>query len=178
MMPRLRLNLLIMCCLTLLTCAGCIDKIGQDLQRSFKSITEQTKVAPHKAKDEKYAGGYHMHTVKLPNESMSIIAEWFTGDAMNWKELAKCNPKIKPNRIFLGDTIRIPKIMMTRWEPIPPEFVAKYQPETKRKQGKSSPHTEVKPAQANPTPQELQAAPEPAKEEIPVLFGPKNYPKE
>ncbi len=160
-------------------CPGCVSKFGQNLKTSLNTLADNTKAAILQTKDKKDSGGYYMHTVKLPNESISIIAEWFTGNAMNWKELAKCNPTIKPDRIFLGDTIKIPHILMTRWKPIPQEFVAKYQTEPKKKHRKSLPRAQANPAQEEKnTPPVLQPAPEPEEDEIPLLFGPKNYPRE
>jgi hypothetical protein len=107
--------------------------------------------------------------VRFPDESISIIAKWFTGNLSNWKVLAKCNPKINPNRIFLGDEVRIPRILMTRQDPITHEFVEQAQPGPKRIQAK-------KPIRPQATIVKTETTPKPVEEEEPPLFGPKAYP--
>lgn len=95
---------------------------------------------------------YYTHTVRYYGESVSIIAAWYTGAIENWKALAEANPGIDPNRIVVGDKLRIPEELMTKREPMPKEFVDSFYP-------KSSP--KPKPPHA------------PRDEEEPALFGPK-----
>jgi hypothetical protein len=143
-------------------CAGCIPKnIGTSTSSlSKKSLTNKG--------DKDYPDGYYIHKVRFPDESISIIAKWFTGDLKNWKVLAKCNPRINPNRIVLGDEIRIPRILMTRQDPITHEFVEQNQPGPKRIQAK-------KPSRPKAIIVKKETTPKPVEEE-PPLFGPKEYP--
>jgi hypothetical protein len=151
-------------------CAGCASKSTDNVETSIDSTQESQPGYPgavYEVGDEAYPGGYYIHTVKLPDESLSIIAKWFTGDLLNWEVLAKCNPTINPNRIFLGNQIRIPREIMTRQDPMTPEFVMESQPQVKKK-----------PAQTKTTSPAVQTAPEPATEEEPMLFGPKGFTKD
>jgi hypothetical protein len=92
---------------------------------------------------------YHVHTVQWSGESVSIIAGWYTGDIENWKALANANPKINPNFIIKGNTIRIPEYLLKTREPMPKDYVDSYYPKKK---------------------EEMDA---PVEEEEPELFGPK-----
>ena len=149
-------------------CAGCIPK-NIDTSTTSPSKKSATTDSVSSKGDQDYPDGYYIHKVIFPDESISIIAKWFTGDLNNWKVLAKCNPKINPNRIFLGDEIRIPRILMTRQEPITHEFVEQAQPGPKRIQAR-------KPSRLQPTLVKTEPKPQPVEEEEPPLFGPKGYP--
>jgi hypothetical protein len=78
---------------------------------------------------------YYYHKVKYPGESISIIAKWYTGDVKNWRSVAKVNPKLDPNRITVGDKIRIPNKLLHTQKPMPQSFVVG---SAKRKQSKPS----------------------------------------
>lgn len=95
---------------------------------------------------------YFQHTVKWNGETLSIIAGWYTGTIQNWELLVKHNPHLDPNKIFIGNIIRIPKSEMTTKEPMPKEFLKKFYPE-KEKTGDEKPSETL--------------------EEEPELFGPK-----
>lgn len=156
-----------------LICAGCTQTTKPQTDSSMKPATEQVD-SNYLPGDEKYPAGYYLHTVSLADESISIIAKWFTGDLKKWEILAECNPAINPNRIFIGDKIKIPRSIMTRQDPMTPEFVEQSQPKSKRKKSK-------KPAQSTPEPvpvkpeetPEPEVEPEVEPEEEPILFGPK-----
>jgi hypothetical protein len=162
-------------------CAGCMFKTTQDeTAATAVEPPAQTQVdypgAVYEAGDAAYPDGYYIHTVTLSDESLSIIAKWFTGNLMNWEALAKCNPTINPNRIFLGNTIRIPRVIMTRHTAMTREFVEESQPRPKRQKGTIPSHTEdTTPAETETTPAAVQADPEPVEEDEPLLFGPKGY---
>ncbi|MGD9301498.1 MAG: LysM peptidoglycan-binding domain-containing protein, partial [Desulfobacterales bacterium] len=76
-----------------------------------------------------YAGNYckkcYRHTVRWPGESMSLIANWYTGSAQNWRKLAKANPGIDPNRIKKGNVILIPPAMLKTKEALPQKVAAR-----------------------------------------------------
>ncbi len=109
------------------------------------------------AKEE--AGQYFIHQVKWPNESLSIIAKWYTGSLMNWKLLAAANPEMKPTIIHKGDRVRIPVDMLKTRDPMPEAFVDELVQNLKKE----------KPAEASEGEQ---------KEEEPALFGPKGLKSE
>ena len=133
------------------------------------------------------SSGYYTHTVKLPGESLSIIAKWFTGDLKNWETLAKYNPTINPNRIFLGDKIRIPRHLMIRHDRMTLEFIEESQPKPRQRVSPAAPPEETgeelqqeEPEKAveveEEEPQPAVVQPEP--EEEPFLFGPRGYSRE
>jgi hypothetical protein len=179
MIPYPRLNVLFLLSLTLfILCAGCVIKTAKNAKTSAVPSAVPSAEQPETVQQVEQVtdpDDYYIHTVKFPQENISIIARWFTGDGKNWKELAKSNPTIKPNRIRLGDEIKIPRNIMTRQDAMTLEFVEKNQPKTKRKQGKVHSPAPIKPAKAETTPPPVQSAPEPVEE--PLLFGPK-YPTE
>jgi hypothetical protein len=61
--------------------------------------------------------------VRYSGESLSVIAEWYTGDVENWPYLAKANSKIDPDHITIGTTVRIPKNLLHTKKAMPKEFV-------------------------------------------------------
>ena len=60
----------------------------------------------------------YVHEVRRPGETLISIAEWYTGSGDNWKAIAKANPQMNPNRIFIGDKIIIPENLLIRREPM------------------------------------------------------------
>ena len=72
-------------------------------------------------------GQYFVRTVKWHGESLSTIAAWYTGTTRNWRLLAEVNPQLAdPNRIALGDRIRIPQKMLRTREAMPQGFAESY----------------------------------------------------
>jgi len=65
----------------------------------------------------------YVHTVRWPGESLSHIAQWYTGAARNWKGLVEFNPELDPNRIFIGDQIFIPEDLLKTRKPMPRDFL-------------------------------------------------------
>jgi hypothetical protein len=103
---------------------------------------------------------YYEHKVKWTGESLSIIAKWYTSSFENWKMLAKINPGMDPNRIQIGEKVRIPEDLIKTQKPMPESFVAGLSPEKK----KALPATpEPKPSRPKktsiPPPKKIQAKP-------------------
>jgi LysM domain len=94
---------------------------------------------------------YCTHTVKWPGENLFLISKWYTGSGENWKILAQVNRNLDPDRIYVGEAIRIPENIVKTRKPLPQGFV---QPRTVRQVG---PVTSK------------------AEDEPPRLFGPKPY---
>jgi hypothetical protein len=117
-----------------------------------KPVPKATLEATPKPKETSY-----VHTVKWSGETISIIADWYTGDIEKWKALAQANPNIKANRILAGNKILIPEILMKTREPMPKQFVDRF-------------YSKLRKEKAQPQPTETQ------EEEI-KLIGPKKSPK-
>ena len=79
---------------------------------------------------EYFTGNYrkdqYKHTVRWPGESLSLIASWYTGTPKNWRNLAKANPRLNPNRIKGGNVILIPLPLLKTRVLLPQKVAAKY----------------------------------------------------
>jgi hypothetical protein len=64
------------------------------------------------------------HTVKWPGENLSSISRWYTGSSTNWSSLVRANPGIHPRRIKIGDSIRIPEVLLRTKQPLPFSFLS------------------------------------------------------
>jgi len=143
--------------LVLLCVAACVPDAG----RSAKGPAAAPPSPPRtgeKAVPAKQPGDVN-HTVQWPGESLSIIAKWYTGKTANWKSLAEYNGLTDPNRIRIGDSVRIPESWLRTREPMPRAFVEQEAPEA-----------EEGPAPSTPLP--------PPPDDTPELFGPKGFPKD
>lgn len=74
-----------------------------------------------------------VHWVRWPGESLSLIAKWYTGKLNNWKILADFNPKLKPDRIFVGEKILVPEGLLKTREPMPRSFVGQFARKSRKK---------------------------------------------
>ena len=116
---------------------------------------------------------YYYHRVKYSGETLSIIAKWYTGDADNWQALTKANPKLDPNRILLGDKIRIPRKLLNTKKPMTRSFVIT---STKKKQPKVSSDTPSQVKSTKTAQKESESPPPESSSKEPdvlELFGPK-----
>jgi LysM repeat protein len=141
----------------ILAAGGCARRQPPSVPGGEEAAPETPGVKAGPAKEPTY----FIHTVKWPNESLSIIAAWYTGKVDNWKLLAQVNPDLDPNRIYIGDKIRIPEELMKTHEPPTRKFVDSLV----RKSVKKAPTATEKPASGGAPP----ASQEP---EI-KLYGPK-----
>lgn len=78
---------------------------------------------PSWAKSSESRPAYHYHKVRYYGESLSVIAEWYTGDVENWPYLKKANSKLDPHHITIGATVLIPMSLLHTEKPMPKEFV-------------------------------------------------------
>lgn len=108
---------------------------------------------------------YFIRTVTWPNESISIIAAWYTGQIDNWKILVEANPELDPTRIRIGDKVRIPEELVKTREPMSQEFVESlvHKPKPAKK---AAPPEKQKPSPGG-------APPPPPPEPDIKLYGPK-----
>jgi hypothetical protein len=78
---------------------------------------------------------FFSHKVRWPEETLSHIAQWYTGTVKNWEAIAKANPKLDPKKIGTGDTILIPEGLLISHKPMPFSFLHP----SNHKKAKSSP---------------------------------------
>jgi hypothetical protein len=88
-----------------------------------KYVAQINEKLPSWAKKSSSKGTYYFHKVRYPGESLSVIAEWYTGDVGNWNYLTKANPKLDPDRITIGTTVLIPENLLHTKKAMPKEFV-------------------------------------------------------
>jgi hypothetical protein len=130
-----------------------------DDKSTTQALPEEVKPTTPEAEPAQQQSKYLVHKVRWPGETLSVISQWYTGKARNWKILAETNPKLNPNRIFRGNEILIPDDLLKKREPMPKRFVDRFAQKSKKKISTSRP---------SPTPNE---------EEDLTLFGPKGMPE-
>jgi hypothetical protein len=109
---------------------------------------------PSWAKSDRPKTTYHYHKVRWPGETLSIIAEWYTGDIENWRALAKANRKLDPGHIKIGTKIRIPRKLLRTSKPLPRDFVAaveKRRGSRTKRVAKNKPPPQTRRARPRPT---------------------------
>lgn len=88
-----------------------------------KYVQQVHESLPSWAKGKPAKPSYYLHKVRYSGETLSIIAEWYTGDVGNWRALAKANSRLNPNHIKIGTKIRIPKNLLRTQKRMPKHFV-------------------------------------------------------
>ena len=109
---------------------------------------------------------FYVHQVKWEGETLSIVAKWYTGSMNNWKTIAKANPALDPNRMVIGNDIRIPDSLLITRKPLPKSFLAGFNLEQKVKQSPPETNSRPEPAEA-PAPVRKLTQPEPVKKAVP-----------
>jgi hypothetical protein len=116
----------------------------------------QKRPTPAQVKAEPKSRGTHIaHTVRWSGETLSIISLWYTGDQGNWKAIAQMNPNLNPNRIYVGNEILIPAVLIKTQNSLPREFVDRFYSKAKKEKPKPIPQLDQ------------------TQEDEPKLFGPK-----
>jgi hypothetical protein len=71
---------------------------------------------PHKP--EEVVRKPFIHKVTTKGETISMIAEWYTGDFRNWKEISRYNNKGERSVVYIGEKVIIPRNLLVRNEPM------------------------------------------------------------
>ena len=109
-----------------------------------------------------------VHTVQWTEETLTLIAEWYTGDSGNAPLLADANPNIDPERLSAGSEIFISEDLLKTREPMPMTFIEASQP---KPEAETPPLKSVSaPPKKTPPPAK---PPAPKKEEEFEIVGPK-----
>lgn len=66
---------------------------------------------------------YYVHQVRWPNETLALIAQWYTGRRANWKALSRATPNLRHNRLRQGDVVFIPLELLQIKKPMPQQYV-------------------------------------------------------
>jgi len=79
--------------------------------------------------------GDQMHMVRYPNESLSVIAKWYTDSGGNWPKIKEYN-SLPNNTLVPGQVILIPADLIIRLTPLPAWAVPPPPRTSKKKDGK------------------------------------------
>lgn len=101
-----------------------------------------------------------VHQVTWSDETMPVIARWYTGKSENDALLIKANPTVNPDRLVPGTRVFIPKELLKTRKALPRTAVAEFM---------KKPVLKKKPAPSKPAP--VEPAPAPVDEF--ELFGPR-----
>ena len=78
-----------------------------------------------------------IHMVKFPNENLSMIALWYTGNEKNWSILSTYNGHLRSaSELASGDLIRIPATIMVRTDSMTANFVIEQESKLRRSKKK------------------------------------------
>jgi len=69
----------------------------------------------------------YLHEVRWPEESLSVIARWYTGNEGNARILAKVTPNLRTNDLRKGDVVFIPQELSRRTDPMTRSYARRYQ---------------------------------------------------
>ncbi len=122
-------------------------------------VRQETPPPPEIKTESKPLETHIAHKVKWSGETLSIISLWYTGDQRNWKAIAQNNPNLNPNRIYIGNEILIPVVLVKTQNSLPKEYVDRFYSKVKKEK---------------PTP--ASSPGQPPEEEL-KLFGPKKSSK-
>lgn len=125
--PRARSLLLIpLCCLL----SACISlgplfpqsSEGPPPEKTKTSSISQATPGARPANGNGARGGY-LHSVRWQGETLSLIAQWYTGSWKNWGALADANSAINPDHLAIGDRVLIPEGLLKNRKPLPRDLV-------------------------------------------------------
>lgn len=107
----------------------------------------------------------YLHEVRWPEESLEVIARWYTGKSRNARLLERVTPNLRANDLRRGDMVFIPIEVSRRGDPMPRQFA--------RRHGRTTPlPADRQPPDAGPEPREF-----PEGESPPSPYGPRTFPE-
>jgi len=59
------------------------------------------------------------HRIAYSGETLAIIANWYTGKSTNWTLIRDANPGLRPERLNIGQLVRIPGELVIERNPMP-----------------------------------------------------------
>jgi hypothetical protein len=64
--------------------------------------------------------------VRWPEESLSVIARWYTGNEGQCPDLAKVTPNLRTSDLRKGDVVFIPQELSRRTDPMTRSYARRY----------------------------------------------------
>lgn len=106
----------------------------------------------------------YLHEVRWSEETLSVIARWYTGHSRNARTLERITPNLRANDLRPGDTVFIPLQLSRRSDPMPRSYA--------RRHGKPAPPPAIRPP---PRPEPDTGDP-PDDNGPPSPYGPRTFP--
>jgi len=139
-------------------CSGFKDSVNRQHEKINRSLTNldrkiQTgvdKTPVGKSNTAQKTTTTMRHKVKYKGETLSIISGWYTGNAANWRTIARRNASVKPNRLSIGATVWIPEKLLVTSKPLPKWYVQKKTAPPKKKTASKLQETPEDPVQETP----------------------------
>ncbi len=124
-----------------------------------------------------YTADHFTHTVQQDGEKIQAIASWYTGNAANWKVIARANPKLHTSALAAGNEIFIPSKLLKTRSPIPKTPSAPTAEIPKPQPTAETPKPQPTAETPKPQPAVVEKKRTPDEEEEIKIFGPKQFPQ-
>jgi len=92
-------------------------------------VTAHSKAPPRKVAlpSVTYQGvPCYLHKVRWPEESLSVIARWYTGNEGNARILAKITPNLRTDDLRKGDVVFIPQELSRRTDSLTRSYARRF----------------------------------------------------
>ena len=96
-----------------------------ETEAGHKPATKQKNPAFKKPISLEKRHEFYVHKVRWTGETLSVIAQWYTGNQSNWEHIVKANSDLDLKRIRIDDKILIPVAMLKTRKPMPRKYLKK-----------------------------------------------------
>ena len=92
----------------LFTAIGTVHAADGEKTTADSDVTKLAEAQDAKLPKQSETAEYDLHHIVKDGENLWVVAELFTGDGSNWKELAEVNELNESGKVVPGQTIHIP----------------------------------------------------------------------
>jgi len=96
---------------------------------------------------------FYVHKVRWPGETISVIAQWYTGSQKNCEVIVKVNSDLDPKRMNIGAMILIPADILKTREPMPRKYLRASIPKRDTSSSRAKPAKEFDKTKAADSPE-------------------------
>lgn len=94
--------------IVLFTAIGTVHAADGEKATADSDVTKLAEAQDAKLPKQSETAEYDLHHIVQDGENLWVLAELFTGDGSNWKELAELNELNESGKVVPGQTIHIP----------------------------------------------------------------------
>ena len=94
--------------IVLFTAIGTVHAADGEKATADSDVTKLAEAQDAKLPKQSETAEYDLHHIVRDGENLWVLAELFTGDGSNWKELAELNELNESGKVVPGQTIHIP----------------------------------------------------------------------